>query len=192
VAQRFGEYLKESVLDVGCYEAPLRNILPNVKYTGIDVAGNPDMHLDLESCSTLPFPENSFQCVLCIEVLEHLENMHAIMAELSRVSKKFVIVSLPNCWRDARRPIERGKGQIAHYGLPVEPPLDRHKWFFNISEATSFMTHQASKHKLKIREMHVSEKPKPWVVRALRQVFHPGERYLNRYSQTLWTVMEKG
>lgn len=191
MAKRFAEYLKESVLDVGCYEAPLRHMLPHVKYTGIDVAGNPDIRLDLEGCSTLPFPERTFQCVLCIEVLEHLENLHAIMAEISRVSKKFVIISLPNCWRDARRPIERGKGQIAHYGLPFDLPLDRHKWFFNISEATSFVKHQASKHNLNIREMLLSEKPKLWIVRALRQAFYPGERYLNRYSQTLWTVLEK-
>lgn len=191
VVERFREYLQESVLDVGCYEAPLRRMLVDVKYIGVDVAGSPDLHLDLEACSKLPFPDGHFQCVLCIEVLEHLENMHAIVSELSRVSKQFVIISLPNCWRDARRPIERGKGRIAHYGLPGEPPSDRHKWFFNVTEAKSFSEYQAGKHNLKIREMFLTEKPRPFLVRTLRRAFYSGERYLNRYSQTLWTVYEK-
>jgi len=49
VARRFAPYLTESVLDVGCYEAPLRGLLREVRYFGVDVAGTPDLRLDLDT-----------------------------------------------------------------------------------------------------------------------------------------------
>ena len=57
-----------------------------------------------------------------------------------RVSRGCIILSLPNNWANARRPIARGRGAIGHYGLPLEPPVDRHKWFFSLAEARQFQT----------------------------------------------------
>ena len=138
VAKRFAEYLKESILDVGCYEAPLREILGKNIYTGIDMVGKPDINFDLDSGAPLPFEDESFKSVTCIEVLEHLDNLHFMFSELVRVSQEYIIISLPNSWREARCPIERGKGHFAHYGLPGSKTKDRHRWFFNISEAKKF------------------------------------------------------
>lgn len=138
VAQRFKYYLKNRVADIGCFQAPLRTLLADCEYTGVDVAGDPDIKLNLDSVDPLPFKENEFDAVLCIEVLEHLDNLHVVFDELVRISKRYVIVSLPNCWRDARRKIEKGSGDFLHYGLPVEKPLDRHKWFFNCQQAEAF------------------------------------------------------
>ena len=70
--------------------------------------------------------------------------------------------------RFARRPVERGHGHFAHYGLPVDAPVDRHKWFFSYTEARDFILAQAA-----------------------RRVRYPGERYFNRYVQTIWAVMRK-
>jgi 2-polyprenyl-3-methyl-5-hydroxy-6-metoxy-1,4-benzoquinol methylase len=92
VARRFAEYLNGSVLDVGCYEAPLREILGSVSYTGIDVVGRPDIEVNLEKAERLPFEDSAFRCVLCIDVLEHLDNLHAVFAELVRVAQCHVIV----------------------------------------------------------------------------------------------------
>ena len=127
IAKRFRKYLHGEVLDVGCDEAHLKDLLPNLSYTGIDVAGKPDICINLEKIDKLPFADKSFDCVLCSDVLEHIDNLHQIFYELLRVSKRYVIISLPNNWSSARLPIERGKGDFAHYGLPVEPILDRHK-----------------------------------------------------------------
>jgi len=191
VAKRFQTYLFDSLLDVGCFEAPLRDILEGVEYTGIDVAGKPDIRLNLENCTRLTFATGAFHCVLCIDVLEHLDNMHAIFDEIIRVAKHYIIISLPNCWRDARRPIERGRGTFAHYGLPVDPPMDRHKWFFNYTQAREFLERQSQKNFLRIVEMFATEKPKPWPARAFRKIIYQGERYRNRYTQTVWAVYEK-
>jgi len=191
VATRFNDYLKESVLDVGCFEAPLRDLLRSAAYTGIDVVGNPDITVNLESVDRLPFTDNEFTCVLCIDVLEHLDNLHTIFAELVRVSDKSIIVALPNCWCDARRPLERGKGHFGHYGLPLHKPDDRHKWFFSLTEAQQFIEGKAEELQLSIEDMFLTEKPRNKILRLLRKVRYPGDQYHNRYSRTLWVVLEK-
>jgi len=191
VARRFSEYFSESVLDVGCYEAPLRTLLDTVDYTGIDFVGNPDIQVNLEEIDRLPFDDNSFHTVICIEVLEHLVNLHRLFDELVRVSNRYVIVSLPNCWRDARVKIEKGRGGFAHYGLPVEKPNDRHKWFFNFEEALHFVKSKAEINGLKMIEIFATEKPKLGLVRLMRKLRYPGIAYMNRYTGTVWAVLEK-
>ena len=46
---------------------------------------------------TLPFPDNHFDTVICLECLEHLyiEDVNILMAELVRVCKKNLIISTP-------------------------------------------------------------------------------------------------
>ncbi len=191
VANRFENYLTERVADIGCFEAPLRKLLKNCDYTGVDMAGNPDIVLNLDSPEPLPFDINSFNCVLCIEVLEHLDNLHHVFSELVRVSNRYIIVSLPNCWRDARRKIEKGSGDFMHYGLPGEAPVDRHKWFFNYQQAENFLTYQADKYDLKLVELFATEKPKSAIIMAARKLLYPGSKYNNRYANTIWAVYEK-
>lgn len=191
VARRFDDYFKGSLLDVGCYEAPLRGMLPDTAYTGVDIAGAPDIELDLEQCERLPFEDDGYDTVICIDVLEHLNNLHFIFDELIRVAKANVLVSLPNCWRDARRPIERGCGDFLHYGLPSEPPLDRHKWFFSFTQGREFLQSRAAMNSVSIAELFGTEKPKNPAARAIRKLRHPGDGYLNRYVQTIWAVFAK-
>ncbi len=44
----------------------------------------------------LPYKDNSFDLVVCTEVLEHLENPKKAYKELLRVSRKYVLMSVPN------------------------------------------------------------------------------------------------
>lgn len=191
VAAHFKKYLNGSVLDVGCFKAPLRDILGCTSYTGIDIAGEPDLAINLEKIDRLLFSDNEFRSVLCIDVLEHLDNLHTIFDELVRVSEKYVIVSLPNCWCEARLPIEKGKGRFGHYGLPLHKPEDRHKWFFNFTEARQFIEEKAKELNLSIEDMCVAEKPRYRILRLLRKIRYPGGKYHNRYSRTLWVVLKK-
>lgn len=46
---------------------------------------------------TLPFDDGAFDSALCIEVLEHIEEPHAFLAEVHRVAPRQLIVSVPNC-----------------------------------------------------------------------------------------------
>lgn len=191
VAQRFKQYFHNRVADIGCFRAPLRTLLNNCEYLGVDVAGDPDIQLNLDSQEPLPFKDNEFNTVLCIEVLEHLDHLHFVFDELVRISNEYIIVSLPNCWRDARGKIEKGSGDFLHYGLPVQKPLDRHKWFFNCQQAEAFIMSQAERHGLKVMEFFVTEKPGFPLLRFLRKLRYPGQKYQNRYAHTVWVVYQK-
>lgn len=191
VATYFSDFLDKTVLDVGCFEAPLRDILKSASYTGIDMGGRPDIEVNLEKVSRLPFEDETYACVLCIDVLEHLDNLHMMFEELIRVSGRYIIISLPNCWSDARRPLDRGKGQFGHYGLPLSKPEDRHKWFFSFTEARAFFEGKAVEYDLSIEDMFLTEKPRNSIIRLVRKIRYPGDRYYNRYSRTLWARLRK-
>jgi SAM-dependent methyltransferase len=44
----------------------------------------------------LPFPDDSFPLLLCLEVLEHLPDSAVGLRELARVSSEYVLVSVPH------------------------------------------------------------------------------------------------
>lgn len=54
-----------------------------------------------ESVYDLQRPDNSFDAVFLLEVMEHLDNYELALKELFRVSRKYVILSVPNepLWR---------------------------------------------------------------------------------------------
>jgi SAM-dependent methyltransferase len=191
-AERFREFIGGRVLDVGCDVRVLRQLRPDIDYFGVDLHGDPDLVIDLEKTERLPFSDQSFDAVLCFEVLEHLDALHRVFGELVRVSRRHVLISLPNCWTAARRPVARGKGSIGHYGLPLERPPDRHKWFFGLSEAARFARGMSEHYDLDVVATRISEKPRPAAVRWLRRLLQPDrERYLNLYAHTLWVVFTR-
>lgn len=187
--QYFRHIFQTKILDVGCYDAPLRKIVGADNYKGIDISGNPDFRIDLETVETLPFEDNSFDTVICIEVLEHLDNLHVIASDLFRISQQYVLISLPNSWRDARLKIERGKGGIAHYGLPPQKPQDRHKWFFNAQEAASFLE-RLSPPGWKCDVFFTMPK-RPLSLTLYRKIRYSEQSFINRYAQTGWALYEK-
>jgi hypothetical protein len=97
---KYQSILKGHILDVGADQCYLKQYLPeDTDYWGIGLGGDLDQQVDLEN-EKIPFPDNSFDCVLCLDVLEHLENIHDVFDELCRVSRLFLIISLPNAWSD--------------------------------------------------------------------------------------------
>ena len=54
------------------------------------------------------------------------------------MSKKFIIISVPNAWRILKLLIQ-GSFEFKFYGLPINKPKDRHKWFFNYDQALNFI-----------------------------------------------------
>lgn len=192
ISRRFQPLLQGKILDVGCDMAVLKTLLPGADYTGVDISGAPDFQVNLEATGRLPFSDNAFDSVVCTDVLEHLENLHQMFGELARVSRRNVILSLPNNWVNARVPIARGRGSFGKYGLPADKPPDRHKWFFSLSEAADFIQAQTQKFPLVCREMFATEKPRPLLVRGLRRLRYPVlDHYLNRYAHTVWAWLEK-
>ncbi|MFW9827683.1 MAG: class I SAM-dependent methyltransferase [Candidatus Thorarchaeota archaeon] len=148
----YKNYLVNSVLDVGCSNKALKKWLSDdIKYVGVDIAGQPDFKVDLEKEKLQRFDDNSFHTVVCTEVLEHLENIHEIFDELCRVSNKYIIISLPNNWLNFKFLLIKNKGTTKFYGLPLEKPLDRHKWFFNYEEALNFVKKKGERNNFRIK-----------------------------------------
>jgi SAM-dependent methyltransferase len=140
----FKELLGGKILDVGCFNGDLRRFVKG-SYVGLDFHGKPDIRLDLDS-GFLPFKSRVFDTVVCTDVLEHLENIHQVFDECIRVSRSYVVISLPNCYGGFWRPLFFGKyiDSYKYYGLPIEKPIDRHRWYFSASEAGRFIRRRSA------------------------------------------------
>ena len=99
----------DSILDVGCGEGFTLNRLKEhrigTKLEGLEYSKDaielgkktyPDIKITQGSIYELPYRDNSFDLVLCTEVLEHLEEPEKALKELVRVSKKYLVISVPN------------------------------------------------------------------------------------------------
>ncbi len=140
ISNIFKKYLINSILDVGCYQKLLKKYISFKDiYVGIDINGDPDLYINLEKEKLERFKNDSFYVVICTEVLEHLDNLHEVFDDICRVSKKYIIISLPNTWIDLKFDLLRGSWNYKHYGIPVDKPIDRHKWFFNYDQVFKFL-----------------------------------------------------
>lgn len=100
------------VLDIGSGRGtalwPLMDSLPQTRFTTIELSGERYSQLAAVaaawerldavagSATSLPFADDSFDAVTALEVLEHMEHPERAAAELARVSRRFVIASVPS------------------------------------------------------------------------------------------------
>jgi SAM-dependent methyltransferase len=76
------------VADVGCGEQPLRALITTLggRYTAIDLHQNADNTVDvLADITSIPLPDEAFDLLVCSEVLEHVSDPNAALAELGRL-----------------------------------------------------------------------------------------------------------
>jgi ubiquinone/menaquinone biosynthesis C-methylase UbiE len=97
------------VLDVGCGEGFFLVSLARNKvgktYEGVDNSATaiklgkkmyPTLDIKIGDIYNLPYKDDSFDLLICTEVLEHLKDPKKALSELKRVTKKYVIFSVPN------------------------------------------------------------------------------------------------
>lgn len=96
----------KNLIDVGCgngvFGRLLKQRFPALQITCVDrsaaalehVAAYEKMRCEV---TTLPFGDRSFDCVCCLEVIEHLtvEDYKKALAELTRIARTTVIISVP-------------------------------------------------------------------------------------------------
>jgi ubiquinone/menaquinone biosynthesis C-methylase UbiE len=99
----------ELVLDAGCGEGFVTTYLarrdPSLRITGVDVKEDAiayarDHFGDLATFRTgsvykLPFSDNSFDAIVCSEVLEHLDDPVRPLDEFKRVARRHVLITVP-------------------------------------------------------------------------------------------------
>ena len=98
------------MLDVGCHSGTFtEDILKKIKTKevyGIDISPSaialakkriPHGHFEVSDAAKLPFKDNFFEAVFCLEVLEHVDNPQEVLNEIKRVLKVngYVVLLVP-------------------------------------------------------------------------------------------------
>lgn len=99
----------QTLLDAGCGEGFVAEIflraIPDLQLTGFDpLPGavalarkrNPGATFDVGSIYEIPHPDDSFDVVCCFEVMEHLHEPDKALAEMARVARRAVVLSVPH------------------------------------------------------------------------------------------------
>lgn len=97
----------KKVVDVGCGNGLFLNQLRKIpsfdfeRLCGVDRSSTALKHVKTESVlasiDSLPFNDNEFDIVTCLEVIEHLsiDLLRKSLCELSRISSRYILISVP-------------------------------------------------------------------------------------------------
>jgi 2-polyprenyl-3-methyl-5-hydroxy-6-metoxy-1,4-benzoquinol methylase len=116
LAELFAQAAPQSVLDVGCGEGVLTHqwaqALGERRIVGIDLDDEklkaewrtrqrPNLEYRTIPAENLPFADGEFDMASAIEVLEHVPNPAHTVAEMARVARRHLLVSVPRepLWR---------------------------------------------------------------------------------------------
>ena len=87
-----------TVLDVGSGDGTVANLVmrsrPDLKLQGIDVLVRPNASIPVSAFDgrSIPFPDNSFDVVMLVDVLHHTEDPAVLLREAVRVARKGVAI----------------------------------------------------------------------------------------------------
>ncbi|MBW2388412.1 MAG: class I SAM-dependent methyltransferase [Deltaproteobacteria bacterium] len=86
------------ILDVGCgdgtLDASLQTLRPDLRIEGIDVLVRPKAKIPVREFDGLviPHPDDSFDCVVFVDVLHHSHDVIQLLREARRVSRGFIVI----------------------------------------------------------------------------------------------------
>lgn len=164
----------------------------------VDITGECDTRLNLDRIDRLPFEDNAFDVCCAIDVLEHLEKFHLIADEMYRVARSAVLISLPNAAVETlsillnRRvyddPLENGV-YSKYYGLPINVPEDRHRWWMTFEDIVRFFL-WFEKTKSCAIQFFVPDDAFSMKRKCFRAIV--GERlFLNMFCSSVWIRLQK-
>lgn len=103
----------QKILDVGCGIKPYQGLFVASSYTGIDIKGgghsDQDKTVDkFYNGTDIPFPDNSFDTIICTEVLEHVAEPQRLLGEIKRVLKVNgqLFLTMPFVWNEHETPFD--------------------------------------------------------------------------------------
>ena len=142
---------KGSLLDLGCRDQILKKFLnQNINYTGVDITQNKaasNVIMDLNS--DFRFEKNSFDYIAAVDVIEHIDKPLKVINECLNISKKMVIINLPNVAYYEfilKFALKGDLGKQYHFSGKKED--DKHCWFTNYHNINLFFKKNFSEYKI--------------------------------------------
>lgn len=140
LVSRFANEHGGTLLDLGARDRILRGYLDTsrIDYKSHDVIPDHDYTFDLEN--PIPLPDQCFDIVVALDVLEHVENIHNAFAEMMRIAGHYVIITLPVINNLNWRLSFLLTGQLGgKYWLMPEHQGDHHRWVTTYSSIRQFV-----------------------------------------------------
>lgn len=105
------KHSRGKVLDIGCGNKPYKALFSGKydEYIGCDITQSSNKCVDIICEATdIPLDSNSFDTVICTQVIEHVENHKLLLQEILRVLKPngYVILSGPMYWHLHEEPYD--------------------------------------------------------------------------------------
>ena len=104
--------LRGRMVDVGCGQQPYRHLFGVDEYCGVELDTEDNRRTKKADFfydgKTLPFASGNFDALLCNQVLEHVPDDEAFIAELARVVKPggLLVVTAPFVWDEHEQPYD--------------------------------------------------------------------------------------
>lgn len=122
--REFFPLLTGEVLDVGCGSKPYRAHLPASRYVGLEI-DTPRTRANFAADAyydgrTLPFPDGSFDAVLCSQVFEHVFAPEEFLREIHRVLRPGgrLLLAVPFVWDEHEQPHDFAR--YSSFGLAAQ------------------------------------------------------------------------
>ncbi|MCR4302022.1 MAG: class I SAM-dependent methyltransferase [Sulfuricaulis sp.] len=163
-----------TLLDVGCRDGRLKKNLPStIEYSGIDLFPGPYVSKVCNIEQGIPYPDNAFDAVVALDILEHTDNIWFSFSELARITRHQLMVVLPNSyhWKERLRFL-RGKEGGKHIMSP-EPIQDRHRWLPSYTTSYAFARHMADKYSLSLPTVSMMVDDRHNILRELAAKLFP-------------------
>ena len=103
-----------NILDVGCGRKPYEHLFTHsTSYIGLDTFSSGHSHTKTRAdCfydgTVFPFDTNTFDSIVCFEVMEHIEDVDFFLSEISRVLKPggMFLCTTPFAWEEHEMPYD--------------------------------------------------------------------------------------
>lgn len=128
LTQRISPLLDEvtSILDVGTGDGHLAHHLihsSGCSIVGLDVCLQPHSYIEVHPYDgrVFPFKDNSFDCVMMVDMLHHTTNINEMVSEACRVARRFVLIK-DHYWNNR---LDKVALHVADYlgNIPYNVPL---------------------------------------------------------------------
>lgn len=117
----YSGHIQGDLLDVGCGTKPYRSLFCVRTYRGLDI-DTPVNRIrgvaeDYYDGNQFPYENDSFDSVICNQVLEHVFNPNQFLSEINRVLKPGgkLLLSIPFVWDEHEQPFDFAR--YTSYGL---------------------------------------------------------------------------